>query len=269
MPHASAAAAGALALLVLLAGCGSEPQGSNVDPDQVDATDVPELGACRLLTPEDVVGQPANATRTVDCKDKHTAETFATGELPDEFDDAEHDDEELGDYAYRTCSKKFEKFLGAADESLVLRTLVTWAWFRPSEKAWDDGARWYRCDVVGGSDASKEYRPLPTTAKGLLLGRPDDRWLVCAAGEVFAESEKVPCSQPHDWRAATTIKLGEPEDDYPGDEVVASRSKAFCANSIKAWLNYPAQFEYASTYFLEAHWEAGNRRSVCWAKTSE
>jgi hypothetical protein len=268
MTLARAAVAASLAAVVVLAGCSSEPQGENVDPDQVDSTEIPELGACRMLTPADVE-QPANATRTVDCEDKHTAETFAIGELPDVFDDVEYDDENVGEFAYRTCTKKFEKFLGAVDESLVLRTIVSWAWFRPSEDAWADGARWYRCDVIGGSAASAEYKPLPMTAKGLLLGRPDDRWLVCAVGDTVVEGEKVPCAQDHDWRAATTIKLGEPEDEYPGDQVVASRTKAFCLNSIKAWLNYPARFEYAYTHFHEAEWQAGSRRSVCWAKTSE
>jgi hypothetical protein len=268
MAHARAAVAAAFAAVVVLAGCSSEPQGENVDPEQVDSTEVPELGACRMLTPADVE-QPANATRTVDCEDKHTAETFAVGELPDEFDDVEYDDQQVGEYAYRTCTQKFEKFLGAADESLVLRTIVSWAWFRPSENAWADGARWYRCDVVGGSAASTDYKPLPETAKGLLLGRPDDRWLVCAVGETVVDGKKVPCAKDHDWRAATTIKLGEPGDEYPGDAVVASRTKAFCAESIKAWLNYPARFEYAYTHFHEAEWEAGNRRSVCWAKTSD
>ncbi|WP_183101113.1 septum formation family protein [Nocardioides pelophilus] len=267
MTHARAVAAAVAAAVLVLTGCASEPQGENVDPDQVDSTEIPELGACRLLTPADV-DQPANATRTIGCDEKHTAETFAIGELPDEFDDVEYDDEEVGEFAYRTCTRQFAKFLGG-DESLVLRTIVSWAWFRPSEKAWDDGARWYRCDVVGGNAASAEYRPLPETAKGLLLGRPDDRWLICAVGETVAAGEKVPCAQDHDWRAATTIKLGEPDDKYPGDEVVASRTKAFCANSIKAWLNYPARFEYAFTHFHEAEWQAGNRRSVCWARTSD
>jgi hypothetical protein len=266
MTHARAVLAAAFVALVL-AGCGSEPQGGNVDPDQVDSTEIPKVGACRLLTPTDVE-QPANATRTVDCSDKHTAETFATGELPGEFDDVDYDDAAVGEHAYRTCSQKFAKFLGA-DESLVLRTMVSWAWFRPSENAWGDGARWYRCDVIGGNAASADYRPLPETAQGLLVGRPDDRWLVCAVGASVVEGEKVPCTQDHEWRAATTIKLGEPGDKYPGDEVVASRTKAFCANSIKAWLNYPARFEYAYTHFHEAEWQAGNRRSVCWAKTSD
>ncbi|WP_183092713.1 septum formation family protein [Nocardioides stalactiti] len=267
MTHARTFGAAALLAVLALGGCGTEKRGDNVDPDQVDSTAVPDVGVCRNLTPEDV-GQSANATRTVDCADKHTAETYAAGTLPDEFEDADYQDESVGEFAYKTCTQKFEKFLGG-DESLVLRTIVSWAWFRPSENAWDDGARWYRCDVIGGNATSEEYRPLPETAQGLLLGRPDDRWLICAAGATVADGEKVPCAQPHTWRAATTIKLGEPEDKYPGDEVVASRTKAFCANSIKAWLNYPARFEYAYTHFHEAEWQAGNRRSVCWAKTSD
>ncbi|MCW2798298.1 MAG: Septum formation, partial [Nocardioides sp.] len=38
-----------------LAACGqAEEQGSNTDPDQVDSVDAPELGVCRLPTPDDV-----------------------------------------------------------------------------------------------------------------------------------------------------------------------------------------------------------------------
>ncbi|UMG92901.1 septum formation family protein [Nocardioides sp. TF02-7] len=273
MTHARAVVArtaGALAVLVALVAlgaCSSEPQGANADPSLVDSTEVPELGTCRVLTPDDVA-QPANATRTVPCTERHTAETFAVGELPDELDDAAYDDQAVGRYAYETCSTRFAEFVGA-DESLVLRTMVSWAWFRPSEKAWDEGARWYRCDIVGGNGASETYRPLPQTAKGLLAGRPADKWMVCAAGRTVTEGDKVPCSQPHDWRAATTIKLGEPDDAYPGDQVVASRTKSFCSTSIEAWLNYPARFEFAYTHFHRAEWEAGNRRSVCWARTSD
>ncbi|GAA3653731.1 hypothetical protein GCM10022237_12030 [Nocardioides ginsengisoli] len=250
-----------------LAACSSEDQGANTDPDLVDAVDVPTSGTCRVLTPDDVA-KPANATKTVPCAKEHTAETFATGELPSQFDDVKYDDRELGHYAYQTCSKAFAKFVGA-DESLVLRTMLSWAWFRPSEKAWGKGARWYRCDVVGGSTASAAYRPLPETAQGLLEGRPPEEWLSCARGASVGEGEKVPCSQKHDWRAATTVKLGQPDDAYPGDRVMESRTRSFCATSVKAWLNYPSAFEYGFTFFHRAEWDAGNRRSVCWAKTNE
>ena len=114
-----------LALLgaLALAGCGEDTpdQGTNTDPDQVDAVETPELGACRDLTPDDVT-LATNATRTVDCAEPHTAETYAVGQLPEQFDDADYDDGELGRFAYKTCGKKFMAFLGA-DESLVMRTV--------------------------------------------------------------------------------------------------------------------------------------------------
>ncbi|MFC4783600.1 septum formation family protein [Nocardioides sp. MAHUQ-72] len=267
MPHVRALAVSLLVgALALLAGCTTEQaQGSNADPDQVDSVEVPELGACRVLTPEDVA-QPSNATRTVDCAEPHTAQTFAVGTLPDSFEDADWDADALGAWAYETCSKKFMRFLGA-DESLVMRTVTSWAWFRPSESAWDDGARWYRCDVVGGGDQSKDYVELPETAEGLMLGKLDDDWLVCADGPSVAGSVKVPCSEPHDWRAVTTIKLGEDDDPYPGDRLVEVKTRDFCSDSVGAWLGYPVNYDIGYTYFHEAEWKAGNRRSVCWART--
>lgn len=249
--------------VLLVAGCSDTPE--DVDPDQVDAVEAPNIGACRVLEPEDVA-QPSNATRTVDCADPHTAETFAVGPLPEEFDDAEYDDEALGPFAYRTCSTAFQAFLGA-DESLVMRSVTSWAWFRPSEEAWKKGARWYRCDVVGGGEQSKEYVDLPETAKGLLLGRPDDKWLVCAQGPTVAGSVKVPCAQKHNWRAVTTIKVGLDNETYPGDRQVEVITREYCSDSVGAWMNYPIDYDYAYTWFHRAEWEAGNRRSICWAKT--
>jgi hypothetical protein len=260
LPHARIVAR-ALALfpLLVVSACGDGTQpGAAIE-------DMPELGACRVLTPEDVA-RPSNASAVVDCGREHTAETFAVGSLPTSFEDAEYDDPDLGAYAYKTCSTKFMKFLGA-DESLVMRTVLSWAWFRPSEDAWDDGARWYRCDVIGGGEQSASYVALPRTAEGILLGRPDDRWMICVDGESVNASPKIPCSEPHRWRAVTTIKLGEPEDEYPGDRQVEVRTRDFCSDSVGAWLNYPVTYDFGYTWFHEAEWEAGNRRSVCWAKT--
>jgi hypothetical protein len=38
---------------------------------------------------------------------------------------------------------------------------------------------------------------------------------------------------------------------------------------VGAWLNYPVDYDYGYTYFHEAEWKAGNRRSICWAKTDQ
>ncbi|MFS3128850.1 septum formation family protein [Nocardioides sp. Bht2] len=256
----------ALLFLTALAACSGDA-GADVDPDQVDAVEQPELGACRVLSPDDVA-KSSNATKTVDCAKPHTAETFAVGALPESFDDVDYDDKALGKFAYQTCSENYSKFLGA-DDSLVMRTVLSWAWFRPSEKAWDDGARWYRCDVIGGGDQSKEYVNLPATTRDLMLGKPNDKWMVCADGASVAGSVKVPCSEPHTWRAVTTIKVGADTAEYPGDRLVEVKSRDFCSKSVVAWLNYPPDYQFGYTWFHEAEWEAGNRRSVCWAKTTK
>ena len=253
------------ALLLALAGCGEDDQG---DPDagQVDSVEPPEVGACRVLTPDEV-DQRSNGSRSVACDERHNAETFAVGDLPAELHDLDYADEELGAFAYRTCGEAFEEFLGA-DESLVMRTVVSWAWFRPSAAAWENGARWYRCDAVGGGAQSKRLIDLPTTARGLLEGKPKDKWLVCVNGETVNSGPKIPCTEPHVWRAVTTIKLGQPEDAYPGDRLVEVTTRDYCSDSVGAWLGYPPEYDFGYTWFHEGEWNAGNRRSVCWAKTS-
>jgi len=257
-----------LAAAVLVVGACDNAGGSgNVDADQVDAVEAPENGACRNLTPSDVA-LPSNASKVVDCSRKHTAETFEVGELPDELQDADYDSDELGAFAYQTCSSKLQEFLGA-DESTVMRSIVSWAWFRPSEKAWDDGARWYRCDVVGGGEESKSFALLPRTAAGMLAqGAVNDDWMVCVNGASVQSAPKIPCSKKHNWRAVTTIKVGGPDLTYPGDEAVEKTTRDYCSQSVGAWLGYPKDYDFGYTWFHEGEWKAGNRRSVCWAATT-
>lgn len=251
-------------LLAVLTAC-SEPETSS--GETAAPVEPPKLGACRNLTPEDIE-EPSNSSPVVDCKEEHTAETFAVGTFPKSVASAGIDGEKLGAFIFKTCNKGFQRFLGG-EESAVMRSTLTWAWFRPPKSDWDDGARWYRCDVVGGGEQSKSLVELPRTAKGLLLGVPDDRWMTCADGPTVTGSVKIPCSEPHTWRAVTTIKLGEPGDPYPGDRLVEVRTRDFCSDSVGAWMNYPVDYEFGYTWFHEPEWKAGNRRSICWARTNQ
>jgi hypothetical protein len=259
------AAFGAAVLAVVVTGCKQDlPAG--IDPDQLDAVEAPDLGACRQLTIKDLA-LPSNASRVVECADRHTAMTYEVGSFPQELADADYDADALGAFAFETCSAKFRELLGA-DESVAMRTVLTWAWFRPSQKAWDQGARWFRCDVVGGGAQTEKLLDLPADVDGLMQ-RPGDEWLVCAVGATVAGATRVPCSQSHDWRAVSTIKLGEPDDPYPGDHASETTTRDYCSESVGAWLGYPADYDYGYTWFHEPEWNAGNRRSVCWARTSQ
>jgi hypothetical protein len=261
--------AGVVALLLVLGtALGACTGGDGSDSSARVVMEPPRLGACRVLTPDDIQ-EPSNDSPAVGCADRHTAQTYAVGTFPAGLARGDvPDDKRLGAYVYRTCQPKFQRFLGG-DESLVLRSTMTWAWFRPSAEAWKRGAHWWRCDVVGGGDQSKAFVDLPRTAKGLLLGKPDDRWMVCVDGPSVSGSVKIPCSQPHTWRAVTTIVLGSRGDPYPGDRLVEVRTRDFCSDSVGAWLNYPVDYDYGYTYFHQAEWKAGNRRSICWAKTDQ
>ena len=261
MPHVLRVVVPLLAAASLLTGCFGRGAATPTAAD----TAAPDVGTCRLLDPDDV-GRPSNADPAVDCGRRHTAQTYTVGSLPGRFADASYDDPQVAAYAYRLCTSRFIHFTGA-DESLAMRTILSWAWFRPTASAWDAGARWFRCDVIGGGDQAKAFVDLPEKTKGLLLGRPADRWMVCAQGATVSGSVKVPCDQQHDWRAVTTIVLGQAGDAYPGDRVVQQRTRDYCSKSVGAWLDYPVDYDFGYSWFQRPEWDAGNRRSVCWART--
>jgi hypothetical protein len=239
------------------------PGGGGGGPADAEA---PEAKACRVLDAEAITAA-SDDTETVDCSETHNAETFYVGEF-DKADDLAYDDPSLGARVYEECNARYIKFVGAT-RSLALRTVIDWAWWRPSEEAWKDGARWFRCDVVGGNEESAQLVDLPETAKGLLLGIPPPRWMLCANGPVVAEAPKVACNQKHVWQAVSAVVMGKPKAKWPGQRVIEVNSRDYCSDWVGAWLNYPLDYEYGYTYFGRAEWEAGNRESVCWAKPDQ
>jgi hypothetical protein len=226
----------------------------------------PRDTGCRLLDVA-AISSKSDDTETVDCTDDHNAETFHVGTFSD-AEDLERDDPGLGAQVYQQCHRRFMRYVGATP-SLALRSVIDWAWWRPDQEEWDEGARWFRCDVVGGDEQSTELVKLPRTAKGLLLGIPEAKWMLCADGPVVAEAPKVPCSEPHTWRAVSAVVLGKPKDKWPGARVVEVNTRDYCSDWVGAWLNYPLDYEFGYTWFGKAEWQAGNRQSVCWAKNDE
>ena len=258
-----------LLLATLLSGCDAKDVAKDVVPggDKPADMSAPEDDACRDLDAA-AVSSPSDDTETVDCGEKHTAQTFYVGAFDETATkDTAYDDASLGASVAKTCRPRFRRFTGATD-SLALRTVVTWAWWRPSEDAWKAGARWFRCDVVARSTGD-ELADLPETARGLLLGIPAARWMVCADGPTVADAPRVACTEKHTWRAVSAVSIGKERDRWPGSRLVEVRSRDFCSDWVGAWTNYSLDYEYAYTWFGKDDWASGNRLSVCWARTKE
>ncbi len=254
----SLAALCALVLVPVLAGC-SDATAVQVDP--------PETGACRVLDGP-LVDADSNDSTVLECSEPHNAETFAVGELPAALHDVPREDRRIGAAAFDVCQPRFVEHLGA-DTSLARRTVLSWVWFRPSAEQWAAGARWLRCDVVGaevGGDAERRLRPLPARTEGLLAGVPDDEWMACVATETVPDQPRVPCSEPHRWRAATIVRLGKPDTPYPGARLTEVRSRDFCSSSLMGFLGYPATFQFAWTWPQRGEWRTGERTAICWAR---
>jgi hypothetical protein len=75
----------------------------------------------------------------------------------------------------------------------------------------------------------------------------------CGSGSAYPSAgpttapDVVDCAQPH--------------------RVVEARSRDFCSKSVGAWLDYPVDYDFGYSWFHQPEWSAGNRRSVCWART--
>ncbi|MCM0622264.1 septum formation family protein [Nocardioides bruguierae] len=251
-------------LATALVGCTTDAgaDGGEAGDDQLTA---PASGACYDLSPDDVA-RDTNASGTVECAARHTAETIAAGDLPERFADADRDADALAAWVHEKCTTRFEKHL-RADESTAMRTLLSWVWFQPTDAAWEAGARWFRCDLVGGGPGLDGYRSLPESTVGLLR-EPSDAWMLCSDGETLESGGLVDCTEDHRWRAVTTIKVVPyPDAEYPGDEEVEATTQDYCEDSVNAWLGYPTEFDFAYTWFGQDAWQQGNRRSVCWART--
>lgn len=241
------------------------PSGSISSPGPVRATPVPEPpeGACYRLAYAEAVA-PTSAAEPVGCGQAHTARTFAVGRLDTVV--AGHllavDSERVRAQVAEECPDRFPGFVGgdlAARRLSVLRPV----WFTPSVEESDEGASWYRCDVVALA-GSEQLAPLEGPLEGVLDapgGR--ERWGLCATAEPgTAGSERVPCGAEHAWRAVRVVDLGR--GGYPGADVAEDRGQAPCEDAGRAAADDPLDFRWGYEWPTAEQWEAGQTYGLCW-----
>lgn len=261
-----------LALAALVAGCGGgDPKpvahSSAPAPSPSTATPVPApaADACYPLTFQQAVA-PTSAVKPRACTRPHTSETYDVGRLANVVGGhlVAVDSARVQQQVTQACSKPLTRYLGGTIRSLRLSMLRP-VWFTPSVDESEQGASWYRCDVIAVAGPDKLMR-----IKGRLKGalgneQTADRYAMCSTAKPGnADFTRVPCSAPHRWRAISTVDL--PPGKYPGEKAAADASVSVCRDAARQLATDQLKFEWGHEWPTAKQWNAGQTYDICWAQ---
>jgi hypothetical protein len=225
----------------------------------------PRVGACYDLDFASAT-RPTNDDRPVPCTKRHTARTYFVGRLDTVVDGhlLAVDSATAQRQVERACPSRLAAHVGGTDEVRALSRLQS-VWFSPTIEQSDQGASWFRCDMVALAAPGK-LAPLPPRPKGI-LDRPGalDRVGLCAnAAPGTRGFERVICSRPHAWRAVSTIEIPGGQL-YPGVAAVREAGESTCRDRVRRAGGSPERFTYGWEWPTRSQWRAGQRFGYCWA----
>lgn len=257
-------------LLALTAGC----TGDDAEPDPAPssaapkptatAVPAPPNGACYRLSFEGALAATTQAEQ-VECDQEHTSTTYLVGRLDTLVEghllavDSARVLRAIG----QTCQRRLLGLVGGTRDEVRLSMLRP-VWFTPSLAQADDGASWYRCDVIAVAGPDR-LAPLPPSMRGV-LSRPAgrDRWGMCGTDQPDSPRfERVLCSAPHTWRAIAVVDLGSGR--YPGERAVRERGQAPCEDAGREVAADALNFQWGYEWPTRQQWVAGQTYGRCWA----
>lgn len=227
----------------------------------------PREGACYRLSFDEATA-PTNARPSVPCAEPHTAQTFYVGRLDTVVDGhlLAVDSDLAQRQIQQTCPRQLGRFLGGSPRIRSLARLKA-VWFSPTIAESDQGASWFRCDVVA-LDRGSTLAPLPAPRRLRgLLDRPgalDEVGLCGTAAPGARGFERVICARPHAWKALTTIGLAG-GSTYPGEAAVRRAGEDRCRTHVRGVSRSPDRFRFGWEWPTRAQWRAGQRFGYCWA----
>ena len=224
----------------------------------------PKDRACYSMSYAEAVA-PTSTGDPVPCTREHTAMTFLVGTLDTVADGhlLAVDSEQVQAQVARTCPRRLVPFLGGTLEQRRLSMLRA-VWFTPTVEASDEGADWFRCDVIALA-ADEELLTLTGRLAGVLdteAGR--SRYGMCGTAEPGTDGfERVACSREHSWRALRTVPFQA--GAYPGEERVSTAGEAPCEAAGRAVADDALSFQWGYEWPTGEQWESGQTYGICWA----
>lgn len=276
------AAAVVLPLLVVLAGCtggsgdasgGGTAEGSatptpSASPTPVPPPPGPTVGSCRRMS-YDAALAPTDESEVVPCEQRHAAQTYAVGQLDTVVRGhlVAVDSARVQQQVAEACPRFLPEFLGTTREALDL-TMVRPVWFTPTVEESDQGANWYRCDVVV---VSREGELAPIEGRGLRGALADEAALaeygICSTAEPGTEGfTHLLCRNEHSWRAVERVDLSGLSEGgrYPGAEAVEDAGTEPCQAAGREVAEDPLDYRWAFEWPTEEQWRDGQTFGRCW-----
>jgi hypothetical protein len=279
----------AAVLGLTLAACTSDPpaeetsghQSSAPDGDGSGAADAATSAASPSVTPTAPPAPPgdgcyrlgweeltalSSVTAPVRCSTPHTSQTIHVGTLDTVV--AGHalavDSDRVQAQVARDCPRRLARVVGGSPQDRDLSRLRV-IWFVPDLDQSDQGAEWYRCDVVALAGGEELFRLPPPGRVAGLLDTPGGRarYGLCGTGTFGSPGfERVICARPHGWRAIATLPLGD--GGYPGAGRVRRSGDERCADRARERADDPLRFRYGWEWPTRAQWQSGQRFGYCW-----
>ena len=264
---------GWLAVVVLATGCTSPSPEPAAEPSPSptptptptetvppDPGPTPKVGQCHALTFRQalaVVGR----TEPSACGRRHTAQTYFVGRLRLETPAGRTrrvDSDAAQRQARTTCLGRLPRHLGVAPRELRL-TMAQAVWFTPSPQRAEDGADWFRCDVVAVA-APRQLLTLPRRTAG--WGRAPVVAMCATAAPGTKAFRRVACGQEHAWVAVATVDI--PGRKPPTQGAVAARMDGPCGDAARARAADPLDFTWSQESPTKQQWDGGQRYGICW-----
>ncbi|MFT4287034.1 septum formation family protein [Nocardioides sp.] len=255
-----------LAAGLLTAGCtGSEPVSTPPTTPPPTATPVaaPAVGACHRLAYVDAVA-PTTQSPGISCDQKHTAETFHVGRLDTLVDGhlVAVDSDRVRRQVAKACPARLSSYVGGEVDDLRLSMLRA-VWFTPTVADSDEGANWFRCDVI---DVAGDQRlaTLTGSLKGVLDSDRADEVAMCGTdGPDAADFRRLPCGRDHAWRAIAVVPLDG--KSYPGEEAARDAGQQTCQQAGQDVASDALDYQWGYEWPTAEQWAAGQTYGLCWA----
>lgn len=256
-------------LAAVLAGCSSDdatpaaPETTASPTVAPTAAPPPPRGACYDLAFADAA-EPTSSAAPVRCAGRHTAATIHVGTVDPVVDghlltvDADRVQQQIAS----RCRTRMAAVVGGSEETRRLSRLTV-VWFSPSLADSDNGARWFRCDVVALAGRDR-LAPLPRSVRNLLAADDAlDRFGTCGTGSPAADRfQRVICSQRHTWRAQASVDLPAGAN-YLG-KAAGAAADATCRDIATRLAGDDLLLQWSFEWPTQAQWDDGQRHGYCW-----